>query len=288
MECQTSNPKDNSENRLLGLLEIRGENTRKATRVGNDGLHSGPPYLERQGRERHQACLLPPPPGAGTDTPANNKAHLLAGTQRAVLKVRGGLDRIPPDKTPPSDSHDPSHLTPSLLDSARYHVITSHGRFHVPANLSPELLSALTGGPKHTCLSSPSLSPAHPPCMLLHTPLLCYPELASSPTSRALHMLFPAGNAVSLPRHPPTLHDSTWKVSSYERPFPQSLLWPHGMSPSRASGQLISRHFSQSTLGGFEPQCVGPARTLHFKSLRSGTKTLLIPAGTVTQRLSAA
>lgn len=48
---QTSDPKDDTENRLLGRLEMRGENTREATRVGNNGLHSGPPYLERQGRD---------------------------------------------------------------------------------------------------------------------------------------------------------------------------------------------------------------------------------------------
>ena len=138
----------------------------------------------------------------------------------------------------------------------------------------------LLGGPKHARLSSPSLGPATP----LHAPLhalLCYPELAGSPASRASHMLFPAGNAVcSLsPRCPPTLHDSARKASSYERPFPQSLLWPHGMCSSRASGQFISRRFSQSTLAGFGPQCGGPARTLHFNSFRSGTETLLFPAG---------
>lgn len=174
MECQTSNPKDNSENRLLGLLEMRGENTRKATRVGNDGLHSGPPYLERQGRERHQVSPPTPTRGRNRDTPAN-KAHLLAGTQRELFwKVRGGLDRIPIRQNPsPSDSHDPSHLTPSLLDSARYHVITSHGRFHVPANLSPELLSALTGGPQAHLSQLPQPQPRHPPaCSSTRPPLL--------------------------------------------------------------------------------------------------------------------
>lgn len=187
---------------------MRGENTREATRVGNDGLHSGPPCLERQGRKRHR--VPPPTPARGRNrcTPAN-KAHLLAGTQRELFwKVRGGLDGIPIRQNPsPSDSHGPFHLTPSPFATVSTPPCNhSHSRFHVPAYLAPALLFALTGWPQARMSQLPQPRPRRPPHALPHA-LLCYLELESSPVSRASHMLFPAGNAVPSPPDavPPSL-----------------------------------------------------------------------------------
>ena len=176
---QTSDPKDDTENRLLGWLEMRGGNTREATRVGNNGLHSWPPHLGQHGKGRHR---VPPPTPArarSRHSPAN-KAHLLAGTQGElfwkVLEVwmEYQLDKTPLHLTPMA--LPPSALLP-LLESALYHVthhvMTSHGRFHVPAYLPPALLFALTGGSQARPSQLPQPRPCHPPaCSLTCPPLL--------------------------------------------------------------------------------------------------------------------
>ena len=85
----------------------------------------------------------------------------------------------------------------------------------------------LLGGPKHARLSSPSLGPATPLHASLHA-LLCSPELAGSPASRASHMLFPAGNAVPSP--PDALPPSMTKPG---RRTPMK-----GLSPSPCCGPM--------------------------------------------------
>lgn len=167
------------------------------------GLHA---WSDRA--ERDIGSLLPPTPGAGTDAPLLTRPTFLLGHRESCsgrfgeVWMESQLDKTPLHLTPMVLSTSP--LLP-LLQSALHHVITvivgSMSLLTWPQHFSLHLL----GGPKHACLSSPSLGPAVPR-MLSHMPsfaiwnwkALLYQGLHTCYS--LLEMLFPLPQT---PSHPP-------------------------------------------------------------------------------------
>lgn len=166
------------------------------------------------GAGRDIGSLLPPPPGAKTDTALLTRPTFLLGHRESgsgrfgEVWMESQVDRSALHLTPMAL---PTSALLPLLESALYHVahhvMTSHGRFHVPAYLPPALLFALTGGPKHGHLSSPGLGPAVP-CMLPCMPSFAtlnwqvLPHQGLHTCCSLLEMLLPLPQT---PSHPPGL-----------------------------------------------------------------------------------